>query len=139
MFVVITYLTIHEIQRAYLLSYLLLYPFTDTPEQPQNVRATETNSRNLTLEWVEPYENNAPIHGYRVTYSDPPFLAGGGVVVEVVQIEVAVITGLHPGVTYNFIVVAFNEIGDSDPSVVTMVATLEEGMCVITSDMYCCV
>ncbi len=117
----------------------IAYPFTDTPEQPQNVGATETNSRNLTLAWVEPHDNNAPIEGYRVTYSDPPFLPGGGVEVEVVLIEMAVITGLRPGVTYNFTVVAFNEIGDSDPSVVTMVTTLEEGTCVITSDMYCCV
>ena len=42
------------------------------------------------------------------------------------SIEMAVITGLHPGVTYNFTVVAFNDIGDSDPSEVLSVPTLEE-------------
>ncbi len=128
MFVLITYLTIYETQSTYLLPIYCLYPFTDTPEQPQMVGATETNSRNLTLAWIEPHDNNAPIQGYRVTYSHPPFIPGSGVEVEEeVAIEMAVITGLHPGVTYNFTVVAFNEIGDSDPSVLTMVTTLEEG------------
>ncbi len=101
----------------------------DRPERPQNVRGTVINSRNLTLEWVEPHDNNAPIQGYRVTYSDPPFIPGGGVEVEeVVEIEMVVITGLHPGVTYNFTVVAFNEIGVSNSSVITMVTTEEEGV-----------
>ncbi len=37
------------------------------------------------------------------------------------------IGGLHPGVEYNFSVVAYNEIGVSEPSVVTGLATLDEG------------
>ena len=40
-------------------------------------------------------------------------------------VEMADITGLHPGVTYNFTVVAFNEIGDSTPSDTTSVSTEE--------------
>lgn len=75
---------------------------------------------------MEPHDNNAPIQGYRVTYSQPPFLGGVGEI-EQVTIEMAKIIGLHPGVRYNFIVVAFNEIDDSDPSDVAMVTTLEEG------------
>ena len=47
-------------------------------------------------------------------------------------VEMADITGLHPGVTYNFTVVAFNEIGDSSPSNIASIRTLEEGMLVLS-------
>ena len=40
-------------------------------------------------------------------------------------VETADITGLHPGVTYNFTVVAFNEIGDGAPSDTASVSTEE--------------
>ena len=40
--------------------------------------------------------------------------------------EMFLIAGLHPGVTYNFSVVAFNDIGDSDP-VEHEIATAELG------------
>ena len=45
-------------------------------------------------------------------------------------VEMADITGVHPGVTYNFTVVAFNEIGDSSPINTASIRTLEEGMLV---------
>ncbi len=99
---------------------------TDRPEQPQHVRGIPVHSRNLTLEWVEPHDNNAPIRGYQVTYRHPAFL-GGAEEVAVVAIEMAEITDLHPGVTYNFTVVAFNGIGNSDPSIAASITTLEEG------------
>ena len=102
----------------------------DRPEQPQNVAAVEVNSRNITLVWVEPHDNNAPIQGYRVMYQRPSFLGGTDEIVNA-SIEMEVITGLHPGVTYNFTVVAFNDIGDSDPSEVLPVPTLEEGSYVV--------
>ena len=38
-----------------------------------------------------------------------------------------IITGLHPGITYNFTVVTFNEIGESAPSDIVLVTILEEG------------
>ena len=44
-----------------------------------------------------------------------------------VTVKMADITGLHPGVTYNFTVVAFNGIGDGTASDIASVATLEEG------------
>ena len=59
-------------------------------------------------------------------YTRPEFLDGSDVELNVV-IEMAVITGLRPGVSYNFTVIAFNEIGDSRESAVTMVATEDEG------------
>ena len=37
------------------------------------------------------------------------------------------VTDLRPGITYNFTVVAFNEIGDSPPSDIAPVRTLDEG------------
>ena len=96
------------------------------PQQPRNVGSVNTTSRSISLNWTEPHDNNAPIMGYRVIYQQPTFL-GGGVQVVSSTIEMAEITGLHPGVTYDFTVVAFNEIGDSTPSSISPVTTLEEG------------
>ena len=59
-------------------------------------------------------------------YQEPTFL-GSDVQVVNSTVEMAEITDLHPGVTYNFTVVAFNEIGDSTPSSITPVTTPEEG------------
>ena len=64
-------------------------------------------------------------------YQQPTFLdPSSGVQVVNSTVEMADITGLHPGVTYNFTVVAFNEIGDSTPSDTASVSTAEEGMLV---------
>ena len=62
-------------------------------------------------------------------YQQPAFLdPSSGVQVVNSTVEMADITGLHPGVTYNFTVVAFNEIGDSTPSDIASVSTAEEGV-----------
>ena len=63
-------------------------------------------------------------------YQEPTFL-GGGVQVVNSTVEMADITGLQPGVTYNFTVVAFNEIGDSLPSEIVSIRTLEKGNCIM--------
>ena len=42
--------------------------------------------------------------------------------------ETANVTDLFPGVTYNFTVTAFNDIGNSTESESTPVRTLDEGM-----------
>ena len=42
------------------------------------------------------------------------------------------IGGLHPGVIYNFTIVAFNEIGSSGLSEVASIATLDEGVSILT-------
>ena len=96
------------------------------PQQPRNVESVNTTSRSISLSWTEPHDNNAPIMGYRVMYQEPTF-RGGGVQVVNSTVEMADITGLQPGVTYNFTVVAFNEIGDSIPSNIASIRTLEEG------------
>ena len=98
----------------------------DRPQQPRNVRSVNTTSRSISLVWEEPHDNNAPIMGYRVMYQEPTFLGDGEQVVNS-TVEMAEITDLYPGVTYNFTVVAFNEIGDSTPSSITPVTTSEEG------------
>ena len=78
--------------------------------------------------WEQPSNSSAFITGYRVRYQQPFFLdANSGVQVVNVTVKMADITGLHPGVTYNFTIVAFNGIGDSAPSDIASVATLEEG------------
>ena len=61
-------------------------------------------------------------------YTQPAFLDANRDLVINTTIEMVVIAGLHPGVTYNFTVVAFNEIGDSTPSNIASIITLEEGM-----------
>ena len=65
-------------------------------------------------------------------YTRPEFLDGSDVSLTVPS-EMAVVTGLHPGVTYNFTIVAFNEIGNSRESAVTMVTTEEEGTIIIVN------
>ena len=46
----------------------------------------------------------------------------------VVEFEMVVVTGLHPGVSYAFVVTAINGIGPSRPSSPAIVTTEEEGM-----------
>ena len=65
-------------------------------------------------------------------YTRREFLDGSDVSLTVPSV-MAVVTGLHPGVTYNFTIVAFNEIGDSRESAVTMVTTEEEGTIIIVN------
>ena len=108
------------------------------PEQPQNVRSVNTTSRRINLVWVEPHDNNAPIMGYRVMYRNPEFFDPNRELQVVnTTIEMAIITGLHPGVTYNFTIVAFNDIGDSSPSITAPIPTLDEGtlLCITVTDL----
>ena len=99
---------------------------SDTPERPRDLTAVVVTTTGVLLEWVEPHDNNAPILGYRVSYTRPLFLNGLEVTVNS-SVERVNITGLHPGVTYTFSVIAFNEIGDSTPSDGLMVTTVEIG------------
>ena len=79
--------------------------------------------------------------GYRVMYRNPEFLDPNRELQVInTTIEIAIIIGLHPGVTYNFTIVAFNDISDSTPSITTSVTTLDEGTLLsITSMDYCIV
>ena len=105
----------------------MIFDTIDTPEQPQNVSAVMVTTTDVLLEWVEPHDNNAPILGYRVSYTRPLFLSGLEVTVNS-SVERINITGLHPGVTYTFSVIAFNKEGESQPSDGLMVTTAETGI-----------
>ena len=81
----------------------------------------------VTLTWVEPHDNNAPVTGYLVTYMEPEFVGGDLERVVNASAEMATITDLSPGVDYEFTITAYNEIGSSRPSNPRTVRTLDEG------------
>ena len=90
-----------------------------------NITATNITSRCLELQWNQPHSNNAPIQGYRFMHSVPKFLNQSEFVTDV-PTSTASVVNLHPGVIYNFTVLAFNAIGLSEPSDTAMVQTHEE-------------
>ena len=96
----------------------------DRPEKPTDLEVVIVTSRSLSLVWVEPHHNNAPVLGYRMMYSQQDISA---VVEYVTEQETLHIAQLLPGLTYQFTVVAYNDIGDSNPSDILEVTTLEEG------------
>ncbi|XP_019855187.1 PREDICTED: receptor-type tyrosine-protein phosphatase F-like isoform X2 [Amphimedon queenslandica] len=99
----------------------------DVPDIPVNLSTSDVTSRNLTLSWDEPHHNNAPILGYDIAYTEPDFLGRRNIELTVNgSIEMLFIDGLHPGVSYNFSVNAFNEEGDSGFSEPFTQRTLEE-------------
>lgn len=100
---------------------------TDVPEQPRTVVAVEIHSRHLILTWMAPHDNNAEIQGYFVSYRQPAFAEGGIMIENVIQERVNV-TNLFPGVTYNFSVTAYNNIGNSTKSETTPLRTMDEGL-----------
>ena len=85
------------------------------------------SSRDISLTWVEPHANNAPITSYLVMYMQPVFVTGERIGVVNATVEQATITGLYPGVNYTFTVTAHNEIDASLASDPLTVRTLEEG------------
>jgi hypothetical protein len=99
---------------------------SDVPERVENIIALEIQSRSLVLSWIEPHDNNAPIEGYFVFYTQPTFAGGETIINSTVDIVIT-LNELFPGVTYNFTVTAYNVIGNSTPSEVIHVNTTEEG------------
>lgn len=90
----------------------------------------DVSSRNLTLLWAIPYDNNAPILGYFIFYESPYFINGGREIITRHDEDFGelIIEDLHPGEYYEFTVVAFNEEGNSSQSDIYRIQTLEEGM-----------
>ena len=99
---------------------------TDVPERPKGIGAFEIQSCSVVLSWIEPHDNNAPVEGYLVLYTQPSFAAGEKVVSPTAE-EVITLNDLFPGVTYNFTVIAYNAIGNSTPSEAINIKTPEEG------------
>ena len=86
-------------------------------------------SQNLTLVWTAPHDNNAPILGYYIFYTEPSFLGGDDVVLRVNgAVEEFFIEDLHPGEEYTFTILAFNEEGNSSLSDPFTNETMEEGI-----------
>jgi len=90
------------------------------------------NSRDVTINWTEPHNNNAPITGYNISYQNPDCLVNDigverNVIVNSV-VEQVLVTNLHPGENYSFTIIAFNNICPSQPSETARVHTMEEGM-----------
>ena len=98
------------------------------------------SSRSLVLLWTIPHHNNAPILGYNITYSNPFFIENGKETTLMLKnnIDVLEVNGLHPGVYYNFSVIAFNMAGSSDESEIHIVRTMEEGMNIFHNN-YCAI
>ena len=94
---------------------------------PEGVAALSIASRQITLLWVEPHDNNAPIANYEVQYLQPQFVTGNREVTITTTVTMATLTGLYPGVTYIFTITAHNAIGASLPSLRAIVRTLDEG------------
>ena len=90
------------------------------------------NSRNLTISWTEPYNNNDPIIGYNINYKNSDCLVNANNVTQNMTVssveEQVMITDLHPGEVYTFAVIAINNICPSQSSLPATVHTLEEGM-----------
>ena len=104
------------------------YILADVPEPPHSLDNDGVYSRNITLIWTIPHDNNAPILGYFIFFTNPFFINGGSPVVIALDENVAevAVEGLHPGESYNFTIIAFNEEGNSLQSKNYTVQTLEE-------------
>ena len=90
------------------------------------------DSRNLTISWTEPHNNNDPITSYNISYQNPDCLVMANGLTRNVTVtsmeEQVMITGLHPGVVYTFTIIAINNICPSQPSQSAGMHTMEEGM-----------
>ena len=102
------------------------------PNRPKNIQISNVNSRNLTINWTEPFDNNAPIIDYDIGYRNRRCLVmalniSRRVITTTTEVQVT-ITGLHPGRYYTFAIFANNDICYSRPGVSDYVRTLDEGM-----------
>ena len=104
----------------------------DCPDEPINVQIFNVNSRNLTINWTEPHDNNDPITQYSISYQNPDCLVDAINVTQNVTVtsieEQVTINNLHPGEYFTFTVIAINDICPSQPSLPASMRTLEEGM-----------
>ena len=98
-----------------------LAPFIDRPERPVITGVQNVTSESVVLQWVEPHHNNAPILGFYI-YTDGQLV--GNVTADEDSLNV---TGLMPGTVSVLTVVAFNNIGRSQPSAGFIVSTLVAG------------
>lgn len=79
------------------------------PEAPIRPNVLSVGDQTVTLSWAAPAANGAPISGYTVQSADGSFSQQCGSTTCTLQ-------GLVNDQTYQFTVLATNEVGDSDPS-----------------------
>ena len=105
--------------------------YLDCPDPPSNIQIFDVNSRNLTITWTEPHNNNDPITEYFVRYLNPMCLVDANILslnmIASSMEEQVVISNLHPGEDYTFSVIAVNNICPSQFSLPSNVRTMEEG------------
>ena len=100
----------------------------DRPEMPVIVDAVNITSDSLILQWAEPHDNNAPLLGYTIEYYTQNISQYS---FQIAPQTSHLVTGLLPAVTYNFVLVAYNIIGNSLPSLGINVTTLEAGKIIL--------
>ena len=107
------------------------------PDEPTDVQISNVSSRSLTINWTKPYNNNDPITGYNISYQNPDCLVNVSNVTQNMTVfsekEQIMITGLHPGEVYTFVIIAINNVCPSQASLPVSVRTMEEG----TYNMFC--
>ncbi|MFC7432241.1 MULTISPECIES: Ig-like domain-containing protein [unclassified Agrococcus] len=79
------------------------------PEAPIRPNVLSVGDQTVTLAWAAPAANGAPISGYTVQSADGSFS-------QACASTTCTLQGLVNDQTYQFTVVATNEVGDSDPS-----------------------
>ncbi len=109
--------------------FMIYITILDVPDAPHSLDAEDVMSQSLIITWTAPFDNNAPILGYYISYYNPSFIGGGSQVEILIDeaVEEFNVTDLHPGVSYEFTLIAFNEIGNSTDSDPLLNDTLEEG------------
>jgi len=97
------------------------YTFTDSAPVV-GLEGTTRDSTSIVLSWDAPLCPNGVITGYYIYYRISNTLVVNR------NVEERFIDDLHPGVTYDFTVLAFNEEGESNRSDPFTIRTLEEGI-----------
>ena len=112
-------------------SSVILVEMPGTPSKPEQPQATpQTNE--VSLQWQEPWSGGAFIDYYRVWMSldaDGPFsrVSSGSCSGDIApELRECVVTGLTPGVTYYFAIVAHNVVGASAMSTAAVAAIPEQ-------------
>ncbi|XP_025108153.1 neuroglian-like isoform X2 [Pomacea canaliculata] len=88
----------------------------DRPDSPSEVKVEKCATQNATVSWIPGSYNNAPVQYYVIQYntSFSPDTWNFGVRVDSMY-SIANVS-LTPWVNYTFRVIAYNKIGESDPS-----------------------
>ena len=133
----IPYYVVQTKYTATVATYYLISHLLGCPDEPTDVQIFNVSSRSLTISWTKPYNNNDPITGYNISYQNPDCLVNVSNVTQNVTVsseeEQVMITGLHPGEVYTFVIIAINNVCPSQISSPASIHTMEEG----TYNMFC--